>query len=168
MNRIRSISFLETKEIFAVSSNTRRLNRSHGRALCSALVLICIFASFGLSGCGSDSKAFSSPSSNSSSVVITPSTVDFGDVKVGTSASTNVSVTNSGDSSLQISAITSSNGAFTVRSNSLPATLSAGQSLTVKIQYDPTTATDSTGSLSLTSISTSTTAAKSSSTIKLH
>lgn len=167
MNRIRIFSSLETKEISAVSSCSSRANKSLGRAG-AVLTFIGMAISIGLSGCGSNSKAFSSPSANAAALVVTPSSVDFGDVKVGTTASTTVSVLNTGDSPVQVDGISSSNSAFTVSSSSLPATLQPGQSLTATVQYVPTTTTDSTGTLSLTSLATLSATSKWSNTIKIH
>src|SRR4051812_40094699 len=144
-------------------SIARSLNRNTGAI---AILASSIFLGMGLTGCGSNSKAFSPNASNA--VVTTPSSVDFGDVKIGGGATQTISIKNPGTSALEISELSSSSTAFTVTSPSLPTTLSAGQSLDVKIHYDAKSTADSTGTLNVNTTSLTTMVSRSSSTTKLH
>jgi hypothetical protein len=173
MIKARTSSFLNTREKSAVSreisqspleGRSQRWRASVMVALASSALL-----SLGLAGCGSNSRAFSSTTgANADPVVATPSDIDFGEVKIGTGASQNISIKNSGTSPVQITELGSSSSAFTVSSTTLPTTLAAGQSLNLKIHYDAKSTADSTGTLDLKTTSLSTMVSTSSSSIKLH
>ena len=85
--------------------------------------------------------------------VLTPSatTLSFGNVAVGSTATLPLSVTNTGTDAVNISAASISGGVFTVISGSGSATLAAGQTDTVQVQFAPTSITPATGTLSVTS-----------------
>ncbi|WP_348260872.1 choice-of-anchor D domain-containing protein [Telmatobacter sp. DSM 110680] len=100
----------------------------------------------GLSGCGADTKPFSS---SAPSLVVSPATVDFGDVSVGQPTFRYVAISNSGTSSLEIAQLTTTSSNFVVEGGALPTTLEPSRSITVKVSYDPGTATDSVGQLSV-------------------
>lgn len=68
----------------------------------------------------------------------TPSTLRFGNVTVGQTESLMVSVTNTGKSSVTISAITASKSEFSVSGASLPLSLPAGQSIELNVTYTAT------------------------------
>src|SRR5580692_4081699 len=125
---------------------TPKQHRFEGRmsAVC-VLVLgsTAMALSIGLSGCGSDSKAFSSTTSSASTpaLVVSPSTIDFGDVNVGTPVSRTLSITNQGTSAVQVAQVSTSTSAFTVNAGLLPASLPAGGSMEVQVRYDPGSAT---------------------------
>src|SRR5579862_5890348 len=78
-----------------------------------------------------------------------PTGVDFGDVTVETSSTQTVVVTNLGHSNATISAATVTGSGFDYMSPALPLTLSRGQSVTLTINFAPSTAGVSTGNLSL-------------------
>jgi hypothetical protein len=78
-----------------------------------------------------------------------PSSVNFGNVVTGSSATQNVTVTAS-TSSVIISQATATAG-FTLSGPTLPATLAAGQSATFQVKFAPTATGSVTGSLSITS-----------------
>ena len=79
-----------------------------------------------------------------------PTSLAFGSVQVGNSTSLSETLTNTGGSSLTISAATSSSG-FTLNGLSLPLTLSAGQSTSFTVRYAPTTSGATSGNVSVTS-----------------
>jgi Abnormal spindle-like microcephaly-assoc'd, ASPM-SPD-2-Hydin len=72
-----------------------------------------------------------------SQLTSSPAQVKFGGVVVGQSEAQVVTLTNSGSSSITISAINSGGGVFQVSGPSLPAVLSAGQSADVSITFAP-------------------------------
>ena len=78
-----------------------------------------------------------------------PTGVDFGDVTVGTSSTQTVVVTNLGHSNATISAADVTGSGFNYMSPALPLTLSRGQSVTLTINFAPSTAGILTGNLSL-------------------
>ena len=67
-----------------------------------------------------------------------PMGLRFGDIVVGQTESLLITVTNSGQTSLTISAITTSNPEFTPSQLSLPLSLAAGQSVDLSIRFTPT------------------------------
>ena len=105
-------------------------------------------------GCGGNSS--SSPVSptptvpDSAHVALSPATVDFGSVPVGVQKTSTVTVTNSRGSNATISQIAASGSGFSVVSMpSLPLVLSAGQSSTVTVGFDPAVAGAASGSISV-------------------
>jgi hypothetical protein len=83
---------------------------------------------------------------------VSPSTLSFGDVTVGTSSVLPVVVTNAGTSSITVSQAAIAGSGFSVSGPTLPLALASGQATSFSITFDPTTATgDVTGSLSVVS-----------------
>src|ERR1700758_2235682 len=120
------------------------------RAGCAtALGMFAMALCLGFSGCGSNSQPFASASSPSAELSVNPSTIDFGAVTIGTPVSRTVSITNPGTSAIQIAQLSTSSNAFTVNAGALPTSLPAGGSIEVQVRYDPGSATDSTGQLSV-------------------
>ena len=68
-----------------------------------------------------------------------PAFLRFGDIVVGQTGGLLVSVTNSGQTSVTVSAITVSNSEFAPPSLSLPLVLLAGQSVDLTVSFTPTT-----------------------------
>jgi ASPM-SPD-2-Hydin domain-containing protein len=98
-----------------------------------------------------------SSGNQSSSVTVTgglqanPTSVNFGYVKVGSQQTNSVSLTNTGTSSIVISQISSSSGLFSVGALNLPATVAGGQSITLGATFSPSSATSSSGNLTISS-----------------
>ena len=80
---------------------------------------------------------------------ISPATIDFGDVTVGTPVFRTVTIENPSTSSVQVAQLSSSSIAFSVNAGTLPTTLPAGGSMQVQVRYDPGSTTDSIGQLSV-------------------
>jgi hypothetical protein len=80
-----------------------------------------------------------------------PATLNFGNVAVGASKTLTEALTNSGGSSLTISAASASGTGFTLSGLALPLTLTAGQSTTFSVQFAPTATGGVTGSVAITS-----------------
>jgi hypothetical protein len=80
-----------------------------------------------------------------------PSSFSFGSVQVGTSASLSGSLTNSGGSSLTISAASISGTGFSLSGLTLPLTLTAGQSTSFTVKFAPAAAGTVSGNIAITS-----------------
>ena len=123
------------------------------RGLLFGLMLLVV----GLSGCSGYTA--NSTSTNGGGVggsgggVLTPSqaSLSFGNLAVGSTASLSISVSNTGTGAVNISGASISGTGFTVVSGSGTASLAAGQSDTVQVQFAPTSITPATGTLTVTS-----------------
>ena len=84
------------------------------------------------------------------SLAVSPSGVSFGNVTVGSTASRSVTITNTGNSNVAISseALTGANLSL---SGGSPVTLSPSQSISLTVQYSPTTAVATSGTLAIVS-----------------
>jgi Abnormal spindle-like microcephaly-assoc'd, ASPM-SPD-2-Hydin len=80
-----------------------------------------------------------------------PTNFSFGNIQVGTSKSLSGTLTNSGGSSLTISAASASGPGFSVSGLSLPLTLNAGQSTSFTVSFAPTAGGAVSGNVSITS-----------------
>jgi len=71
---------------------------------------------------------------------INPTILNFGNVTTGTSSSTqNVTITNTGNSSVTISQISVTGAGYFVTGGSTPVTLTLSRNLVVGVQFSPTT-----------------------------
>ena len=84
-------------------------------------------------------------------LVANPTSVAFGSVQVGTPKSMTETLTNSGGTTLQISAATASGPGFSLNGMALPVTLNAGQSTSFTIVFDPSASGAASGNVSITS-----------------
>ncbi|MGB2637133.1 MAG: choice-of-anchor D domain-containing protein [Candidatus Acidiferrum sp.] len=75
----------------------------------------------------------------------------FGNVNAGSSSTQNVTLTNSGNSSVTVSSVTESGAGFTLSGAGAPVTLTAGQAMTFGVIFSPTVAGSDTGSVTVTS-----------------
>ena len=80
-------------------------------------------------------------------MVTSPTSLNFNNVPVGQTSSQNVTLTNSGSSSLTLSSATISGSGFTMSGLTLPMMIAAGQSAMFSIQFAPTSTTGATGSV---------------------
>jgi hypothetical protein len=80
-----------------------------------------------------------------------PTSLAFGSIQVGGSKSLSETLTNSGGSSLTISAAAASGTGFSLSGLTLPLTLNAGQSTSFTVAFAPTTSGAASGSVSVTS-----------------
>ncbi len=83
-----------------------------------------------------------------------PSSLAFGNVQVGQSSSLSETLTNTGGSSLTISAASASGAGFSLSGLTLPVTLTAGQSTSFKVLFSPTASGAVSGNVSITSTGT--------------
>ncbi|MGC2619830.1 MAG: choice-of-anchor D domain-containing protein, partial [Acidobacteriaceae bacterium] len=114
----------------------------------------------GASGCGvtlghpnsTNNNGNGGTSNGSGTLLVSSSTVSFGSVTVGQTASANVVLTNGGSASVQISEMQVSGKYFAVAGQgSLPITLAGGDTYNLNLQFDPAMAGAQTGTLSITS-----------------
>ncbi len=89
--------------------------------------------------------------SKSSDLTVTPASVSFGDVKVGSESTQTVRLTNSGSSSMAISAVSASGTGISVSGLSFPVTLAAGASASLSAMFKPTAAGNDSGTLTIAS-----------------
>ncbi|MEQ9131893.1 MAG: choice-of-anchor D domain-containing protein [Salinisphaeraceae bacterium] len=79
--------------------------------------------------------------------VLSPVSLDFGDLPVGMSASDGVTLRNDGDGALAITDIRVTGAAFTLESESCPATLNSGESCSVVVGFSPNAEGNASGEL---------------------
>ena len=130
------------------SSQERNYVRKGAWAWKWACALLCLFAVAGCAGLITQNPL---PTSGSGQLSITPSSMAFGDVEVGTSITQNITFSNSGTGSLTVSQAAVSGTGFTMTGQTFPITLSAGQSTSVSLQFAPAVTGSTTGSVSLVS-----------------
>jgi Abnormal spindle-like microcephaly-assoc'd, ASPM-SPD-2-Hydin len=80
-----------------------------------------------------------------------PMSLSFGSIDIGTNSTKNVTLTNSGSSSVTISGVTASGSGITVSGTPLPATVNAGSTTTLTVQFTPTAAGSVSGSITIAS-----------------
>jgi glyoxylate utilization-related uncharacterized protein len=85
------------------------------------------------------------------SLTASPSSVSFGNVVIGNSKTVPVTVTNTGGTSVTISAAATTGNSFSFTGPSLPVTLNGGQSATFNAIFTPPSAGNKNGSLTITS-----------------
>jgi len=112
-------------------------------------------------GCGGVKMASSSSSPSSSpaaggSLSASNSTLNFGNVQVGSTKAMSLVLTNAGTPStpVQILNVTVSGNGFHASGVTPPLTLNGGQSLTLNISFDPSAAGEASGSISVASTAT--------------
>ncbi|MGC2829312.1 MAG: choice-of-anchor D domain-containing protein, partial [Candidatus Acidiferrum sp.] len=83
---------------------------------------------------------------------VSPTSLSFGNVTTGTtSAAQNVTITNTGNSSVTISQISLTGSGYLMTGGAAPVTLSPTQNLILTIQFNPTVAGSVNGSISIVS-----------------
>jgi Abnormal spindle-like microcephaly-assoc'd, ASPM-SPD-2-Hydin len=87
---------------------------------------------------------------------VTPTSLNFGNVAVGASGTQTATLTNTGNSSLNIAQISVSGGGFSSTGAAPPSTLTAGQTATLSIAFSPTSASNFTGTVAVASNATNT------------
>ena len=110
-------------------------------------------ASVSLSGCGgltASKTASGTPSASAGTISVSPGSVAFGSVTVGSPATTKLALANSSSNPVVISALTMTGSAFTVSgAGTLPATVAANSTLNLNVQFAPTAAGSATGQLTI-------------------
>ena len=85
----------------------------------------------------------------SSQLVPNPGSLSFGTVAVGSTQTGWETLTNSGNSTVTISRVTTTGAGFTTPSLTLPLTLTAGQSLSLGVTFSPRSSGAATGSIAI-------------------
>src|ERR1700761_2685912 len=95
MRKFSSVCFLDLNEKISAGRPEvpQNVNGMRTKARVQALMLVAAMAAI-ISGCGGGHGSSFSPASVDSSLGVTPATVDFGDVNVGTAVSKSVIITN--------------------------------------------------------------------------
>ena len=84
-------------------------------------------------------------------IAVSSATINFGSVTINTQATSNLTISNTGSADLTVSLISVNGTGFGATGITTPKVISAGQSATLSISFVPTTATASSGTLSITS-----------------
>jgi len=85
-----------------------------------------------------------------SNLSMTPSTVDFGNVNLGSPASQTLKLTNEGSESVAIKSASVSGNGFSISGLNTPQTLTPNQSVIFTAKFDPKSAGSTTGTISVT------------------
>jgi hypothetical protein len=84
-------------------------------------------------------------------LVANPTSLSFGTVSTGSNTSQNITLTNTGSATVQITGITAAGAGFSVSGVTPPATLAASQTATLVVKFAPTTTGAVTGSITVAS-----------------
>jgi hypothetical protein len=84
-------------------------------------------------------------------LTLSPASVNYGNVSVGSSATQTITLTNSGNATLTVTQASASGTGFSVSGASLPITINAGSSASFAAVFAPTSAAAATGSISIVS-----------------
>ena len=87
-------------------------------------------------------------------LTVSPTVVNFGNVPLNVASTQPVTLTSTGSAAVTINAATVSGAGFSVSGATFPVTLNPNQSVTLQVQFDPTTADAATGQMTVTSNST--------------
>jgi hypothetical protein len=93
-------------------------------------------------------------------LLVSAKSLPFGDVPVGSTATLSVTLTSSGTAPVLVSSVALAGAEFSDSGATFPVTLNPNQSVTLKVQFDPTTAGAATGTLTISSNSTTGSAAQ--------
>ncbi|MGB6251573.1 MAG: choice-of-anchor D domain-containing protein [Terriglobales bacterium] len=100
---------------------------------------------------GTTTVSLSGTGTTPSQLTASPSSLNFGNVQVGSSETLSEILTNSGSSSITISQATLTSASFALSGLALPLTLGAGQTTTFSVTFAPQSAGSSSGSINITS-----------------
>jgi len=125
------------------------MERFRGIALAAALLMA--LGSAGCMGLTTPGTGSGSPGGDSLEISVSPSTLGFGSVVDGTTASQTITITNTGTASVTVSSVTLSGTTFTITGVSTPLTIGAGQSVTFTVSFKPSGTSTASGTISITS-----------------
>jgi Abnormal spindle-like microcephaly-assoc'd, ASPM-SPD-2-Hydin len=118
------------------------------RGSCAAVALLVILIT---SGCVGVTGKGTTPAVTGVAIEISPSSVSFGSVAMGQSATKTVTLTNTGTEALSVSGISVAGTGFTASGPHLPISLAAGQSTSISTVFKPTAGKADTGTITITS-----------------
>jgi hypothetical protein len=139
---------LEGARVSSTFRSRRFAPESILRGISGAVALLAILVT---SGCVGVSGKSTNAAATGPSIEISPSTVSFGNLAVGQSATKTVTVTNNGTETLTVSGISVTGTGFSASGPKLPMSLSAGQSASVSAVFKPTTGNADTGTITIAS-----------------
>jgi hypothetical protein len=84
-------------------------------------------------------------------LTLSATSINFGQVQIGSKLSRSLTLTSTGNAPLTISAITVAGAQFSIGATSLPVTLQPNQQLTLSVTYEPTAETSDSGTLTVAS-----------------
>ncbi len=84
-------------------------------------------------------------------ISVSPTSLDFGNVAVGSSRNRTLTISNVGNAALTVNGVTSGNTAFTIVSPTFPQTIAAGNNVNVTVRFSCTDLGDETGNLTVSS-----------------
>ena len=120
----------------------------------SLIVLALLVATLTQSGCGGVSSANINPTNSNtlpaSSLVISPSSINFGDVPAGSSQQKNLTLTNSGTVPVTVSSFIVSGAGFSIAGPFQVMTLTAGQGMSLTVSFQPTVLDSASGTIAIT------------------
>jgi hypothetical protein len=125
---------------FALASILRTLS-----GVVTLLVILVTSGCVGLTGKGT------TPETSGASIDLSATSLTFGNLAVGQSATQTVTLSNSGTEMLTVSAISVSGAGFTASGPHLPLSLNAGQSATITAAFKPTSSAKETGMITIAS-----------------
>ena len=118
------------------------------RGISAAVTLIVILVT---SGCVGVTGKGTTPVVTGVAIEISPSTVSFGNVAMGQSATKTVTLTNPGTEALSVSGIAVAGTGFTASGPHLPISLASGQSTSISAVFKPTSGNADKGTITITS-----------------
>ena len=118
------------------------------RGISAAVTLIVILVT---SGCVGVTGKGTTPVVTGVAIEISPSTVSFGNVAMGQSATKTVTLTNTGTEALSVSGIAVAGTGFTASGPHLPISLASGQSTSISAVFKPTSGNADKGTITITS-----------------
>lgn len=120
-----------------------RVKRVDIHTACSFIVLLAFGIFLILTGCG-----YNVNGASAGSLVVTPNTVDFGDVQVGQTAQSTVSLLNQGATAVSVSQVTVAGQTFFLNPQTqLPVTIAPGKTYSVQLGFKPGSAASFTGTV---------------------
>ena len=139
---------LEGARVTGASCSRQLALESILRGSCAAVALLIILIT---SGCVGVTGKGTTPAVTGVAIEISPSSVSFGSVTMGQSATKTVTLTNSGTEVLSVSGISVAGTGFTASGPHLPISLAAGQSTSISTVFKPTAGKADTGTITITS-----------------
>src|SRR5580692_8370746 len=118
------------------------------RGSCAAAALLVILIT---SGCVGVTGKGTTPAVTGVAIEISPSSVSFGNVAMGQSATKTVTLTNTGTEALSVSGIAVAGTGFTASGPHLPISLASGQSTSISAVFKPTSGNADKGTITITS-----------------
>jgi len=109
------------------------------RAESSVLLMVGLFVAACISGCSGFTTAKNSAPPTLGTISATPTTLNFGNVAIGSNSSQTFTLTNPSTTSVTVSQATISSSSYKLVNVSLPMTVAAGQSVTASIEFVPQT-----------------------------